>query len=147
MSFKTEKNLVYGDLGGTLLFFPRTRAHDFAQFCKARRQARTWGEFRGLMPPTLLDEIRDFDDDENPHADSANFDKEDPISIWWPFPQSDQVDFLPENVVALGDFSDTGEGDRVDFSTAQEDEIVRSLREQGYAVERDDALVRAATDY
>lgn len=147
MDFGDCKDLVYGDIGGAMLFFPRTRAEAFAAFCKARAQAKTWGEFRRLTPTALLDEVPDYDEDDEPHGDNAPFNKEDTLSIWWPFPESDQIKFLPEDVVALGSFSDTGEGDRVDFSIAQEDEIVAKLRGHGYTVERNDGLVLSAMDY
>ncbi len=99
------------------------------------------------MPASLLDEISDYDEDEQPHAADALFNPDDPLSISWPFPQSDQYDFLPDDVVAIGNYSDTGEGDRVDFSTGDEDKLVQKLSSKGYSVTRDDALVRAATDY
>lgn len=147
MDFSGCKDLIYGDNGGAMLFFPRTRAEAFAAFCKARNQAKTWGEFRRLAPPALLDEVPDYDEDDEPHDDNAPFNRDDTLSIWWPFPESDQVEFLPQDVVALGSFSDTGEGDRVDFTTAQEDEIIKKLREHGYTLERNDNLVSSATDY
>lgn len=147
MDFSSCKDLVYGDIGGAMLFFPRKRAEAFAAFCKARDQAKTWGEFRRLAPPALLDEVPDHDEDDEPHADNAPFNKNDALSIWWPFPESDQLEFLPDDVVSLGSFSDTGEGDRVDFKTTQENEIIRRLREQGYAVERNDRLVLSATAF
>jgi|SRR5579883_2089407 len=147
MTLQRSTDLVYGQFGDTLLFFPRQRAVDFAQFCSARNEAKTWGEFRTLVPASLLDEINDCDEDGDPHRDNAPFNPEDALSIWWPFPQSDQYDFLPDDVVDMGEYSDTGEGDRVDFPISAEDKIVQKLRAKGYTVTRDDHLVGAATNY
>ena len=38
------------------------------------------------------------------------FSNHDPASDYWPFPNSDQLDFLPEDVIGLGEVTDTGKG-------------------------------------
>lgn len=139
-----RKQLVYGGIGG-LLFFRRVGAEDLGQFNELRRTVKTWGEFRRRVSPRILAKVSD--DDTAAIPDSDPFAKHDPVSDYWPFPNSEQLDFLPDDVIELGEVTDTGEGDRLDLPLANEAEIVRRLRCHGYDVERDDTLVTAAADY
>jgi hypothetical protein len=140
-----RKQLVYGEALGGLLFLRRVDAEDLAQFNELRRTAKTWGEFRRLVSPRILARVSDEDTAAIP--DSDPFADHDPTSDYWPFPNSEQLEFLPEDVIELGEVTDTGEGDRLDLSLANETEIVRRLRCHGYDVARDDALVGMAANY
>ncbi len=139
-----RKQLVYGKALGGLLFLTRLEAQDLAQFNELRGVVKTWGEFRRRVSPRILARITGGVADAIP--DSDPFADHDPKSDYWPFPNSDQLDFLPKDVVELGEVTDTGEGDRLDLPIDKEAEIVKRLRCHGFEVERDDALVRAAAD-
>ncbi len=87
-----ERDIVYGVCLSGLLFFPRKRAEDFASFYEAYRKARTWGELRRLASSRILDEVADFDDEGDSLPDDTLLVDCDPITISWPFPESDQFD-------------------------------------------------------
>jgi hypothetical protein len=140
-----RKQLVYGEAFGGLLFFRRVDAEDLAQYNKLRQTVETWGEFRRRVSPRILAEISDEETAAIPDEDS--FKDHDPTNDNWPFPNSDQLEFLPDDVVELGEVGCTGEGDRLDLPLEKEDEIVSRLRCHGYDVERDDALISAAANY
>ena len=139
------EKLVYGHSLGSLVFMTETRANDYV--CLRELDSRpdmTWGELRHSLP-----RLAGFLPSEGEVADTELLSSDawgSPISDYWPFPHSEQLDLLPKDVIALGEIEDTGEGDRLYLDTADEDEIVRRLRSHGYEVRRDDALVAEACD-
>lgn len=142
----SKRDLVYGKAYGGLLFFTRRRAEDFAGFYEALNTAKTWGDFRRLAPSRILKEIRTWVEDFDLIPATDPMSEHDPRTIFWPFPNSEQLEILPDDVIALGEYSDTGEGDRLDLPIEEEAEIVRRLRAHRFNVERNDELIAAATE-
>jgi hypothetical protein len=78
------------------------------------------GEFKRAISPHLLKEIGTTDVYGDLIPDDAAIADHDPVSEMWLFPNSEQLDILPNDVVVLGDVSDTGEGERLDLPTSAE---------------------------
>ncbi len=93
------KILVYGLAEDGLVFLTLTRPHDLAQMYEARRTAKTWGDFRRRISPRMFKEIANFDRDPIPDSDSLA--DHDPVSDYWPFPNSEQLDILPDDGTAV----------------------------------------------
>ena len=140
------KDLVYGDAVGNLVFMTRARAEDLAAMRSAKSAAKTWGDFKRLAPASIVLEVNrmmagDESGDDDPVAIPGYEDGD------WPFPQQEQIQLLPDDVIQLGDIGQTiYNGERLDFAAEREAEIVAKLEMHGFHVERDDKLVQAACD-
>jgi hypothetical protein len=143
---REQRDLVYGEALGGIVFLTHVRARQLAQMYEARRAAKTWGEFKRNISSDILREIGTRDDDGDAIPDSDSFADHDPVSDMWPFPSSEQIEILPDDVIDLGELSDTSEGDRLDIPVSAEAEALKRLHYHGVKVERDDALVKAAVD-
>jgi len=138
------EELVYGHSLGSLVFLYRTTAEDYAKLRTLSRTAKTWGDLRSALP-RLRDHfpsVREVPNREPLKGELTS----GPISDYWPFPHSEQIDILPADVVDLGEIDDTGEGDRLYLDDKLEPEILRRLTAHGIKFERDDDLVQAAWD-
>lgn len=132
-----------------LLFMPRKLAMDLANAWDALRHSKTWGEFRSKMPADEYDDYmaRSFDDcGKQRPADSEVFSPTD--EGWqdgeWPDNPEYWMDtYVPSAVMALGTpIANVFGGSWI--LTTHEAEALSILREEGYQVERDDDLVKAA---
>ena len=150
-----DHNLVYGvlkDSPDILLFMPRKQAKDLARVWDALDTAETWGDFRDKMPTDNYEEymVGCFDDCKSPRpADDAPFKRADEGYLGtdvaeWPINPIYWMDtYVPGAVMALG----TPIKDLFDCSTVDavyEVEALRILRQEGYQVERNDDLAKAA---
>jgi hypothetical protein len=149
---KTDSNrssrgqLVYGLGLGSLVFMTPTRAKDLSKVHEAVRKAKTWGEFRRLVPHRILTELAGFIGDQLPGADDA-LDVPGYSDGDWPFPAQNQLEWMPNDVLELGNIVETTlNGETIEFPESREHEIVRRLQSHGWTVRRDDRLVRSALD-
>lgn len=118
----------------------RQRAVNYEKLYRGLQAHNTWREFRKSVPAEIVTEIirryREVDDDERFELDGGGD---------WPFPRQEQLDFLPNDVVALGELQSTVfNGDMLEFSYSKEQEIVSRLRAHGFKVVKNNRLVRAA---
>jgi hypothetical protein len=132
-----------------LVFMPRKKAIELTMIWDALDSAKTWGEFRRKMPPEEYDEYmeRSFDEDEKPRPkDEEAFSPTD--RGWedgeWPENPMYWMDtYIPPSVMALGTPITTVFGGSWIYATL-ETEALKILHEEGYKVEQDYDLVKAA---
>jgi hypothetical protein len=154
-----DKDLIYGvlkmpkhphmeDYPDYLVFIPRKMATDLASDWEALHTATTWGEFRAKMPPEEYEAYmaRSFDEDNAPRPnDETQFTPTEegwstgPEGYWPDNPMYWMYTFVPKAVWALR----SGGTDPYIWVT-EEVEALRILHQEGYRVERNDELTKAA---
>lgn len=134
--------LVYGDVLGSFVFLTKERAEDLEALYKVLRPGLSWRAFRKQVPARIIREIvRIYGKQADDEAWALPADGD------WPFPQQEQIDLLPKDVLELGVIESTVfNGDVLQLSPSKESEILKRLRAHGFTVTRDDRLVCAACD-
>lgn len=134
------EDLIYGDALNSLIFMTKQRAEDYEKLYKGLRAHSTWGELRKSVPAKIVKElVRRYGKLNGAERFELNGDGD------WPFPQQEQLEFLPKDVAALGEIQSTVfNGDMIEFPYNNEQEIVSRLRAHGFKVVKNDRLVRAA---
>jgi hypothetical protein len=158
----SEDELVYGLIDSTgdprqgyLVFVRRSRTEDLARVHDAVGRARTWSEFRSLLPPTFEEELeKSFHDDEvDAPDDSQPFDA-DRIPGYadgdWPaWPAQEALDWVPSEISARfgRDVDSVLNGPYLEFDPKHEVEILAAFEGHGFRCGRDDKLVRQASGW
>jgi hypothetical protein len=157
MANSSERRLLYGRLDDfQLVFIPEDRAHDLVKVRDAIENARTWGEFRLLLPERRWREIADDYapvEEEPPPADDEPF-AADAVPGYidgdWPeWPAQQMLDWMPQDIQDR--FGDVGSsmvsGDSLYIDPASERDVVAALQNAGYVCSRDDKLVARASGH
>ena len=64
-----NREIVYGDCNGELIFLPKDLALELAQIHTALNTSKTWAEFKANVPAHVYEEvIEGMKDDEDPEA-------------------------------------------------------------------------------
>jgi hypothetical protein len=147
-----DKQLVYGDMGLTLIFMPRKAAEDQIQLWRALENADTWGEFLAQIPANwrqyMNDVVVDLQDDwENDDPEDQPFDPSDIPGYedgdWLSPPTQVALDWMPAEIQErLGKVgtSMTG-GDHLELDPEREVEIISALESHGYICTKDQKLI------
>ena len=125
------RNLVYGEVLGSLVYIPRIRAEDLVQVHTILRANPTWGEFRDGVSPRINAETGKWF--EGSHLPSYD----EPFAAPWPFdddlpfPQQEQIQVLPRDVITLSQIKTTTlSGERLEIPIAAEFTILKILLTQ-----------------
>lgn len=152
-----DKNLVYGMVGGGLVFIPRPHALELATVWDAIGACRTWGEFRSRVPPRRYEALlRQLgygprETDEPPPPDDESFAGLDlPCVADGDYPEwaaQEMLRWAPGAIVTapyssiLPSFLN---GPCLSLDPRFEPEIVAAFTAAGYRCARDDELVLRA---
>ncbi len=140
------KRLLYGVVSENLVLLPESIARQYAAERKAIFTLRTYGEARRLAQQGVdVPGLEREDLDEEPGDD-------DPYDVTqvpeytngdWPSPAATiALDYLPDDLDDLGAEEDHFPSfPSLVIDPAQEEEVLRTVRDRGYEVVRDDALI------
>jgi hypothetical protein len=113
----------------------------------AFRTAVTWGDFRKGAPALYERALSYLDCEENPPPDTRELDHEalDGDGDFRYFPEQLMLDFIPKSVQErFGKVEETVfSGPMLTLDPDHESEIVAVLRNDGFSVQRDNALIEA----
>jgi hypothetical protein len=140
-----SRDLIYGNApSGELVFVERSKALEN----KAFYTAVTWGDFRKGAPTLYELALSILDAEEDPPADTSALDHRalDSDGDFPYFPEQLMLDFIPESVQErFGKVEETVfSGPILTLDPDHESEIVAALRNHGFTVQRDDALLEAS---
>lgn len=159
MSKPSPKNreVVYANCNGELVFLPKDLALELAQIRAALDTSKTWGEFQANVPAHVYEEIMaGMKDDEDPEAlpqpedafdvnDIPGYDDGD-----WPiWPLQYMLDWMPRDIQQqFGRVVPSAvNGDSLELMPEKADELVRALESQGFRCTEDESLVIRACGY
>ena len=137
-------DLIYGNAPcGRLVFIERSKALENMAF----RKAKTWGDFRKDAPTLYERALSDWDNEEEAPLDSSGLDH-DALSAdgdFLHFPEQLMLDFIPKLVQErYGRVEETVfNGPMLILDPDHESKIVAVLRNRGFSVQRDNALMEA----
>jgi len=146
--------IVYGELGGQLVFIPQVRADELSAVRRALGEAKTWGELLERLAACSAEAheyiTQHFGDD-----GSAN-DPFDPDQIgaigdgdWPPWPKQEMLAWVPDDIrerfgqIELTIFN----GEALVFTEDQEASLVAAFEAKGFIVTRDDVTVAMASGW
>ena len=143
----SSKDLVYGHLGGDLVFAVRERALENAAFW----EAKTWGELRTTAPglyAQIVDGMDWAEDELNPPSDEAPFDGGELAATRDDLPHflaQEMLSFVPETIQQeFGAMASTAlDGEILTFWTGDE-EVVAAMKAAGFTCTPDERLVARA---
>jgi hypothetical protein len=140
----SSRDLIYGEApNGGLVFMERSKALENIAF----RAAATWGDFRKGAPTLYERALADLDAEENPPPDTQELDHEalDGDGDFHYFPEQLMLDFIPKLVQErYGRVEETVfNGPMLILDPDHESKIVAVLRNRGFSVQRNDALMEA----
>ncbi len=159
MSKHPDKNreVVYADYKGELIFLPEELALELAQIRAALDTSKTWGEFRANVPAHVYEEIMvGMKDDEDPEAlpqPENAFDANDIPGYedgdWPVWPLQEMLNWMPKDIKRrFGKVVPSAvNGDSLELMSEKADEIVRVLESQGFRCTEDESLVIRACGY
>jgi len=147
-----DRDLVYGEHAGGLVFIPEPRARQLAAVVDAWWNSSTRGEFRTRIESYgLADEmlayfgyLDDYPSDDEPLTDEQkNSYTQD--GDWPPWAAAEMLDWVPKEIALLGESGiSMTSGPALFFELDQIAELVAAFEEHGFACRRDDVLVQAA---
>lgn len=152
-SDKSERAVVFGIVDSRVIFLPRTDALHLAGLNDALLSP-TWGELRRRME-ALGEEVSggdgwwDEDEDEGGPSDDQPFDAQAAPGYadgdWPPMPETMMMQWMPEGVAdILGSSAGTVlNGDFLNIDPSDAEAVAKRLRDLGFEVVRDDALISA----
>jgi len=156
MSKSSPKNreVVYADCNGELVFLPKDLALELAQIQTALDNSKTWGEFQANVPAHAYEEIMaGMKDDEDPETLPQPGDTFDPDAIpgyddgdWPIWPLQYMLEWIPKDIQQQFGTVETSatSGPCLILMPEKTDEIVKALEKQGYSCTEDELLVRQA---
>jgi hypothetical protein len=144
MNRKSSCDLIYGEVAFSgLVFMERSKALENIAF----RAAVTWGDFRKGAPTLYERALEVLDAEENPPPDTQELDHEalDGDGDFPYFPEQLMLDFIPKLVQErYGRVEETVfNGPVLILDPDHESKIVAVLRNRGFSVQRNDALMEA----
>ncbi len=164
-----DKDLVYGLLVGALTFMAESRAKYCAAIFTALMSAKTWGEFKNMVPREVYDKYTSLsfyykgpkgeqpeDIEKYYFPDDRRFNPNDvytydyieaqpafpaiEMSEWVPQDIQDKYGKLSHYYMCNGNFPD---GDELKLDVNHMDEIVSAMQAHGYNCRRDDNLIES----
>ncbi len=150
---KPLNKLVFGNIGGSLVFLEFDTAEELAKFWEDIRTTATWGEFR-LKSPNRYEDLLDlYYEDEQP-KDMEPFPGTDLPGVnegdYPEWPSQLMLKFLPKEIID-SPFAkvknSVHNGSYLELDAKFEDQIVTILSSKGYEVKEDENLVRRASGY
>jgi hypothetical protein len=140
----SSRDLIYGKApNGGLVFMERGKAFENLAF----RAAVIWGDFRKGAPTLYERVLADLDAEEDPPPDTQKLDHEalDGDGDFHYFPEQLMLDFIPKLVQErYGRVEETAiNGPMLILDPDHESKIVAVLRNCGFSVQRNDALMEA----
>lgn len=146
----TTGDVVYGELGGSIVLIRRADAEELAAVREAVRASTTWGDLRARISAARSAEVAEaFGDGEDRPADDVLL-ADVPVPGWddadWPAsPAQSMLEWVPDDVQRLGtELSTRLSGEHLELVPDRIAEIVAAMRAAGYVMDRDDALVERA---
>jgi len=146
------REVVYGvsEVQNQAVFIPKEQAVELASVWAAVDQAATWGDLRKrLSARRYAEAIAQISEDGSEPPETQPFDRDGLGALtdgdWPDFPAQIATEWMPSAVLALGESANNMvSGDWVEFRLEAELDAVAALRQHGFSVERDDALVAVA---
>lgn len=142
-------DVVFGELGGTIVLIPRADANELAAVRSAVGASVTWGDLRARLSDARCAELAEAFLDEDQPADGVAL-ADEPVPGWddadWPeAPVQTMLDWVPRDVQELGTQVSTRlSGEHLELAPERTAEIVAAMEAAGYTMDRDDALVERA---
>jgi hypothetical protein len=146
--------LVYGLLdrgpnGRSLVFIPEPEALRLANFHRAVRSSKTWGDFYDRVPASDLKELDEvWDECDGRPERSEKFDCERVVGDgdWPPWPEQEMMQWLPREVWLRYAKKETSviNGHYITIDPAHEREIIAELESFGFVCRRNNRLVKTA---
>lgn len=139
-----DRDLVYGEENGSLVFLPERIANETADDLDQIRMLRTYGEARALVTRAVWIPGIDIDEPDDPPdedaydaaATAAHQDGDWPASA-----ATIALDELPEDLEDLGEQRDNmAQLPRLYIDPQTEAEVLQYVRSLGYRARRDDSL-------
>lgn len=144
--------LTYGEVYGKLIFLPSETASGLSALWAVLKSAKTWDDLEQGLPDHRVEEIRERymggDAELDEITGDAPFDLEEIPAIsdgnWPEWPEQMMLEVIPQDVTKeFGDIQDSQhDGWYVQFKMADEAGIVGKLKDLGYKLTRDDAMIR-----
>jgi HEAT repeat protein len=148
---KRLTNLVFGEIGDSLLFIPRTKALEQASLWHALRSSSTWGEFRSLVSAKRFDEVVDLCR-EDPPLDDDPFPGESIPAVgdgdYPEWPAQEMLKWVPQEIIN-GPYGRTEDsvlnGQFLVLDPRGKDELLAAFSSAGFRCTEDqDLVLRAA---
>jgi hypothetical protein len=147
--------IVYGELGGHLVFIPQVRADELSAVRRALGEAKTWGELLERLAACSVEAheyISQYLGDDGAAADDA-FDPGQIGAIgdgdWPPWPKQEMLAWVPDDIrerfgqIELTTFN----GEALVFTEDQAAALVSAFEAKGFIVTRDDVTVATASGW
>lgn len=143
-----DRNLVYSDFNGMLVFIPRDRAFYLAKIHRAMYEAATWGAFRKAVPPEVYADALERTEAQPGAGDSFSPEQ---IAGWndgdWPaWPAQEMLGWMPPEIQEdLGESASSFvNGPCLYIKPNREQQAVAALQANGFGCKRDELLVSCA---
>jgi hypothetical protein len=147
--------LVYGELGGELVFIPQARADELSAVRLALGESKTWGELLERLAACSAEAheyITQYLGDDGAAADDP-FNRDQIGAIgdgdWPPWPQQEMLGWVPDDIrERFGQIKVTiFNGEALVFTEDQAASLVADFEAKGFIVTRDDVAVAAASGW
>lgn len=147
--------IVYGELGGQLIFIPQARADELSAVRLALADSKTWGELLESLAACSV-EAHEYINQHLGDDGAADDDPFDPGQIgaiadgdWPPWPKQEMLAWVPDDIrerfgqIELTIFN----GEALVFTEDQEASLVAAFEAKGFIVTRNDDLVAKASGW
>jgi len=147
--------IIYGELGGELVFIPQARALELAAVRLALHESKTWGELLENLAASSAEAyqyIAEYVGEDGAAAEDP-FDSAQIGAIgdgdWPPWPKQEMLAWVPDDIrERFGEIQRTRlSGDALVFTEDQAPELVAAFEAKGFIVTRDDATVASASGW
>jgi len=147
-----DRDLVYGEHAGGLVFIREPRARQLAAVVDAWWTSSTWGEFRTRVeahgPADEMLAYFGYPDDYPPDDEPLTDEQKDSYTQdgdWPAWPAAEMLDWVPREIARMGESGvSMASGVALFFELDQAEELVAAFAEHGFWCRRDDDLVEAA---
>lgn len=147
-----DTKIIYGDLGGELVFIPQARADELIAVRLALAEAKTWGELLARLAACSAEAhqyIAEFDG----YAVDDLFDSGQIGAIadgdWPAWPKQEMLAWVPDDIrERFGQIQRTTlNGESLVFTEDQAQLLVAAFKAKGFIVTRDDSAVASASGW
>ena len=149
------RRIIYGELGGELVFIPQARADELIAVRLALHESKTWGELLESLAACSAEAhqyIAEYVGEDGAAAEDP-FDSGQIGAIgdgdWPPWPKQEMLAWVPDDIRArFGEIQRTRlSGDALVFTEDQAPVLVAAFEAKGFIVTRDDAAVASASGW
>jgi hypothetical protein len=144
--------IIYGDLGGELVFIPQARADELIAVRLALEESKTWGELRERLAQCSAEAHQYIAEIDGYGADDL-FESGQIGAIgdgdWPPWPKQEMLAWVPDDIrERFGEIQRTiFSGESLTFTEAQAQLLVAAFEAKGFIVTRDDSAVASASGW